>query len=458
MHSSFINSIIKSKIEVEMDLNDNNFLIVGLGKTGIETVRFLHQENSNVRATDYNKLDSLSEELNELIDLGIEIETGQHSTEWVDWADIIIVSPGVSFNIEIIGYARKNGKKIISEIEFAHYFISKPIIGITGTNGKTTTTSLISEILTNQGFNVFTGGNIGTPLVSIASNDDKYDYILLELSSFQLQGVINFRTYLAVILNISPNHLDHHDSYEEYTSAKFNLFKNQTEHEWAIFNIDDELINSESHKFKAKKISFGSASEADVKIENSKINYKDSSFDISRMKLLGKHNIENVMAAVAVSKTLDCHNNTIQSTIDNFNPLPHRIEYVTTINGVKVYNDSKSTTPNSTLKAIESLNSPLILLAGGKDKGTDYEILTKIINEKVKHLVLIGETKNKMREQLGKNINTTIANTLEDAVDSALTNSEPSDTLLFSPACSSFDMFKSYEERGRKFKEIVQNI
>lgn len=441
-----------------MDLRNNNFLIIGLGKTGIETAKFLHREKAKVKASDYSKFEKLPGEISELIDLGIEVETGKHSPEILEWADILVISPGVSFNTKIIADARRKGKKVVSEIELAHYFISKPIIGITGTNGKTTTTSLISEILINSGINVFTGGNIGTPLVSIAGNDSKYDYILLELSSFQLQGVINFRPQIGAILNISPNHLDHHESYGEYVESKFNLFKNQKKTDWAVFNNEDELIKSKSSEFRGNKVSFGKSSDCDIHYQDSAILSNKSSYELKNVKLLGKHNIENIMAAIAVSEIVECSSEIIQDSINNFKPLPHRIEYISTVRGVRIYNDSKSTTPDSTIRAIESFDSPVILLAGGKDKGVNYEVLKNIIETKVKKLVLIGEAKNKMKKQLGSYTDTVLADNLKDALEIALLNSEPSDTLLFSPACSSFDMFNSYEERGRIFKEIVQGI
>lgn len=442
-----------------MELEENRFLVVGLGITGVETSKFLRSKGAPMKATDSREAGELGPVVEELAAEGMEIRCGTHAPDFFEWADTIVLSPGVRFDLPEIRDAQTAGKTVISEIELAWNFISKPVIGITGTNGKTTTTSLLSEMLRRNGLKIFTGGNIGTPLISVAEKDDEYDFLLLELSSFQLQGIRDFSPHVAVILNISPNHLDHHSSMQEYEAAKLGLFANQRENDWAVFNADDPAVLKGSDSFRAKKISFGTSKEkTDVYCREDEIVFGELSFCLRNSALVGEHNKENIMAAVAVAGVLGCERDPVQESIDEFRPLPHRMEFVLTIKGVDVYNDSKSTTPFATLRAIESLPSPIILVAGGKDKGIDYDCLKDAVASKVKALVLIGETREKMRTQLGDLAQTTCAGSLEEATQSAFELSEAGDTLLFSPGCSSFDMFSSYEERGNLFKEIVRDV
>lgn len=412
-----------------------------------------------MKATDSREAGELGPMVEKLAAEGMEIRCGTHAPDFFEWADTIVLSPGVRFDLPEIRDAQTAGKTVISEIELAWNFISKPVIGITGTNGKTTTTSLVSEMLRRNGLKIFTGGNIGTPLISVAEKDDEYDFLLLELSSFQLQGIRDFSPHVAVILNISPNHLDHHSSMQEYEAAKLGLFANQRENDWAVFNADDPAVLKGSDSFRAKKISFGTGKEkTDVYCREDEIVFGELSFCLRNSALVGEHNTENIMAAVAVAGVLGCERDPVQKSINEFRPLPHRMEFVLTVKGVDVYNDSKSTTPFATLRAIESLPSPIILVAGGKDKGINYDCLKDAVASKVKALVLIGETREKMRTQLGDMAQTMCAGSLEEATQSAFELSEAGDTLLFSPGCSSFDMFSSYEERGNLFKEIIRDV
>jgi len=443
-----------------MEMENKNYLVVGLGKTGIETLKFLARRGFNARGTDISSKSSLNiNEIDSLTDSGIKIEFGSHSESFLEWADNLIISPGVSINTPYLVKAKELKKNIVSEIEFATGFIKTPIIAITGSNGKTTTTTLISEILTCSGFNIFTGGNIGTPLITIVEEADDYDYIVLETSSFQLQATDKFRPYISIFLNISPNHLDHHLDLEEYFQSKTNIFKNQTSDDWAIINSGDDTIKKYSLNIKPKIISFGKKTENEnILLSGNIIEFRNEKYNLSSIKLIGGHNLDNAMCAIAAAKIAGCEKKVIEDTIMDFKPLPHRIEYIGKHRGVNVYNDSKSTSPGATLKALDSISPPIILLAGGKDKGTDYKILVGPLNKKVKHLVLFGEAKKRMKEQLEMSVDTTIANSLEEAVERAFSNSKEDDSILLSPACSSFDMFSSYEERGEVFKKIVQNF
>ena len=442
-----------------MEKDTKKYLVVGLGKTGTETIKFLNNNNIDVRGSDTSSADKLPAELKELYKSGIKIELECHSDDYLHWCNEIILSPGVSLNTPFISKAVSLNKKIISEIELAYQFIEQPIIAVTGTNGKTTTTSLISKILSRSGYRVFTGGNIGTPLISIADNSSDYDFIVLETSSFQLQTIDKFRPYISVFLNISPNHLDHHKNFNEYFRSKMNIFKNQTEDDWAILNTSHKLIKSHLLDIKAKAILFGEKESGELAVtDNNIISFRNEDFDLNGLKLKGAHNLENAMCAIATAKLVGCENKIIEETIKNFSPLPHRIEYIGNHLGLDVYNDSKSTSPDAVLKAIESISPPIILLAGGKDKGMDYSVLKGALSERVKHLILFGEAKTRMKEQVGDCVCTTITNNLDEAVKTAFSISCENDSLLFSPACSSFDMFQSYEERGKEFKKIVENV
>ncbi len=440
-----------------MELEKNKFLIVGLGITGKETLKFLHSRGANVKATDSRKIEQLEPEITNLASQGAQVHCGSGFPELFQWADIIVLSPGVMFSLPEVIKAKRLGKTVISETEFAWRFVSKPVIGVTGTNGKTTTTLLLSEMLKQSGIKAFTGGNIGTPLVSVAGKDSEFDFLLLELSSFQLQGTIDFAPHVAVMLNISPNHLDHHKDMKEYRAAKFKIFANQSEKDWAVLNSSDHEVVNGAEKICASKISFAGPN-ADVQYEKEEIKFRDTSFSLKRTKLKGTHNRENIMAAVATAILCGCDADAIQQSIDKFRPLPHRMEFVLNLNGVDIYNDSKSTSPFATLRAIESLPSPIVLVAGGKDKQISYECLKKVVATKVKGVVLMGEVKEKMRAEFEGLTETVCVDSIEDAALNAFEMSGKGDTILFSPACSSFDMFSSYEQRGELFKELIRNV
>ncbi len=442
-----------------MELKHKKILVVGLGKTGEQTAKFLLGKDAVVRVSDSSSIEKLGETAKELSKLGVEIEAGAHSDETFLWADTIVLSPGVPFSIPQVKKASSNGIEVISEVELASRFIDTPIIAITGSNGKTTTSTLIAKILERDGKKVFLGANIGTPLIQIADSADEYDILVLELSSFQLQGINTFRPDVAVVLNISPNHLDHHESFEEYVESKMKIYSNQGKDNWFIYNQDDEVIADYLPGVPSQRVPFGKASTVEgVSFDGSKINFQGVSYDVEGSKLIGRHNIENMMAAVAGTAILGAGPGSIQGEIDHFEPLPHRNEYVGEICGARVYNDSKSTSPAATLRALESLPRPIILIAGGKDKGVSFEPLRDLVKEKVRLMVLIGETRFRMRDELAGEVRCELADSLREALEITKKNIQPGDTILFSPACSSFDMFTSYEERGDKFKEIVESL
>ncbi len=434
-------------------------LVVGLGRTGLETVRFLLRKGAKIRVSDLTPLEKLPEEVNEFGKKGVEIETGSHRRETFLWTDTVVLSPGVSFNIPPVQEAVAHGIEVISEIELASRFIKTPVIAVTGSNGKTTTCNLLASILEKGGRKVFLGGNIGTPLIEVAERDHGYEFLVLELSSFQIQGINEFKPYIAAILNLSPNHLDHHGDFQEYVESKMKLFINQDVGDWAIYNADDDLIPAYLRTIKSKKIPFGKEPmENGVFYDGRYVMFGNDRYDLINMKLLGAHNIENAMAAIAVSRIVGCRPAQIEKEISEFNPLPHRIEFVRLFKGAQFYNDSKSTSPGATLRALECFAPPIILISGGKDKGLDYDVLKDEIRNKVRLLVLFGESRSSMQRQLGSHSDTYLASSLEEALETAVAGINSGDTVLFSPACSSFDMYSSYEERGRVFKELVQRL
>lgn len=444
------------KIEDNMNIENRKYLVVGLGKTGIATAGFLLKKGAEVAVSDSRQDVGWSDELERFKGQGVIVELGGHTDATFDWADTIILSPGVPFTIPFVQRAIESSKEVISEIELASNFITKPVIGVTGSNGKTTTTTMIYNILVASGLKVFLGGNIGTPLIEVAESDSEYDYLLLELSSFQLQGIKEFRPHIAVCLNIYPNHLDHHKDLDEYINAKINIFNNQGAGDLAVLNADDAVLKEQAEKVKSHVLTFGLRKDSDACIEGHVIRCGESTYDLSALKLMGIHNMENAAAAILVTRALGCEKEIITNTILQFISLPHRIEYIRDYKNARFYNDSKSTTPHSTLKALEAFEPPVILIAGGKDKGLDYSIFKKQITEKVKRLIVLGEASAKMKDIYENCVPLTVADSLGSAVQQAANAAESGDTVLFSPACSSFDMFSSYEERGRKFKEIVQ--
>lgn len=442
-----------------MDLKDKKILVVGLGKTGQDTVKFLLNKGAEVRATDSSSIDKIKDIVIDLESQGVRVETGTHTEETFLWAETIVLSPGVPFSIPQVKKAIANGIEVISEVELAWRYIETPIIAITGSNGKTTTSTLIARILERNGKKVFLGANIGTPLIQIAGESDKFDILVLELSSFQLQGIKNFKPNLAVVLNISPNHLDHHESFKEYVESKMKIYSNQTENDWFVFNNDDQEIRNYLAQVKSQKVPFSKDDSAGGAVYNgSQITFRDHAYELSSTKLLGIHNIENIMAAIAGTAILGCDPQLIQDEINNFEPLEHRNEFIGELSGAKVYNDSKSTSPAATVRALECLPSPVILIAGGKDKGVSFEPLKKLVDEKVRFMVLIGESRQRIKSELGEKVPSELADSLKGAIEITKSKIEPEDTVLFSPACSSFDMFSSYEDRGRKFKEIVKSL
>jgi len=445
-----------------MELKDKKILVVGLAKTGVAVTRFLAQAGAQVTVTDMRDDEALSDVLAELSDLDLTLELGRHVPYSFLMADLIVVSPGVPMDIKPLEMARAQKRRVVSEVELASWFIKAPMVAITGTNGKTTTTTLTGEIFKACGYQTFVGGNIGDPLIDLALSGEEVDRVVVELSSFQLEGIESFRPHVAVLLNLTEDHLDRYHSFQEYIDAKLRIFENQGPDDFAVLNIDDPLVAACASRLKAQLFPMSRFHEL-----QEGISYRDGFITFARkgkvlrfgtdgFKLKGVHNLDNIMASMASTLLMGCDGDCAYQAVKSFKGLPHRMEFVEEVNGVSYYEDSKGTNVGSVVKSLESFDSGITLIAGGKDKGGSYEPLAKLVSERVSHLVLIGEARQRMKEALGQLTDTRFADTLEEAVDIARRLTEPGGVVLFSPACSSFDMFKNYEERAERFKAAVR--
>jgi UDP-N-acetylmuramoylalanine--D-glutamate ligase len=377
---------------------------------------------------------------------------------------LIVVSPGVDLSIDPIQRAIQHGVRVISEIELAYQFIHVPIIAVTGTNGKTTTTLLIGEMLKEDGRKVGVGGNLGEPMVLFADGKDRWEVLVVEISSFQLEAIEDFRPRISVLLNITEDHLDRYPSYAEYIGAKLRIFANQNSGDVAVLNGDDPIVMGFREKVKAKKVLFSLQEKSDEGAFSNdqrislRLGEKREEYSLVRAPLKGVHNVENMMAALTAARLFGCSKKAIQTVLDRFKGLEHRLEFVREMGGVRFYNDSKGTNVGSVVKSLQSFSEPVILIAGGKDKNGDLAPLQELIRKRVKHLILIGEAKERMNRELGGLTDTVMAKTLEEAVLLAHQKGKPGEAVLLSPACSSFDMFKDYKERGTVFKEAVRKL
>ncbi len=447
-----------------MELKNKKILVVGLARTGVAVARFLAERGAQVIVTDMKDHDALAPCLAKLEGLPIGYQLGGHDKHTFLMADLIVVSPGVPMDIKPLQLARAQKRRVISEIELASSSISAPIAAITGTNGKTTTTTLIGDIFAGCGFKTFVGGNIGNPLIELVASGEQVERVVVELSSFQLEGIESFRPRVAVLLNITEDHLDRYATFQEYIDAKVRIFENQGEEDFAVLNVDDPLVARCAGKLRARVVPMSRLSEPAQGIfcRDGVITFRwdgrEERFPTAGLKLKGVHNLDNVMAALATTLLLGCDAPRAQAAVDNFPGLPHRMELIATIDGIPWYNDSKGTNVGSVVKSLESFSGRVTLIAGGKDKGGDYGPLADLVRERVAHLVLIGEAREKIRAALGHLTDTRSAASLEEAVELAHRVTAPGGVVLFSPACSSFDMFKNYEERGDRFSVLARAL
>jgi len=455
------------------ELKDKKILIVGLGKTGVSLAHFLTEHGAQVTITDHKSKPELASQLELLGTLPVRFELGGHSPKTFVQQDLVILSPGIPTHLKIFDYARSQGIKITGELEFASQFVKEPMIALTGTNGKTTVARLVEEMLKNSGLEVWMGGASGQPLTEYLRSGKKAKVVVIEVSSYMLETAETFGPSNIVFMNLAENHLDRYRSMEDYVNAKRRIFKNTTQATTSILNADDNAVVelardpavqrgrifyfSRKPALEPQIMNIGGAVNIGKEIRvrtGPEIEY----FKIDNMKMLGKHSIENLMAAMLAAREHGATHDAIQTTIDTFKGLPHRLEYVRKVGGVLFYNDSKATNVHAMLRAMDAFDEGIILIAGGKDTNLSFEALRSPVKRKVKTLILVGEAKERINRDVGDFSETFLIGTFEEAVLIAYQKSRIGDIVLLSPGCPSFDMFDSFEERGDYFKEIIRKF
>lgn len=460
-------------------------LVVGLGKSGKSAIKFLKKIGVKVSVSEGGRATDLGQETVQWLQgEGDYFEMGGHSSELFTSVDCILVSPGVPLNLSVLDEARQKGIPVIGEMALLADYLDTPFVAVTGTNGKSTVTSLIGDLLRAAGKKVFVGGNIGVPLTDYLIGPQDADVVVAEVSSFQLDTAGFFKPNVALLLNISPDHLDRYDSYEAYIDSKFSIFANQCSEDVAILNIDDPVIMSRINEFKkyeketagghgqqselkSKLFTFGRQQQAvGANLQGKRIMLSgirdasglDEQYNLATGTLSESPNLENAMAAILAARNLGCSIEDIERGIATFTLLPHRLELIAEIDGVRYYDDSKATNVGAVQSALAGMKGPVVLIAGGRDKGGDLGILKEMISQKVKSLLLIGESKEKMANIFGELTDTKLLDSLPAAVHKARSIAVPGDTVLLSPGCASFDMFTSYAHRGEVFKGAVLGL
>ena len=442
--------------------------MVGLGESGLAAARWLVRQGSHVTVSEKQTGSALhldSGVLGDLLSSGIKLELGGHKVKTFTEADLIVVSPGVPLDIKPLVEAREKGIPVIGEIELASRYLTTPYIAVTGTNGKSTVVNLIGDILPRDGKSVFVGGNIGRPLTNYIGGEQRADYVVLEVSSFQLDTIQSFSPDVALILNVSPDHLDRYADYYSYARSKERISANQGPGQILILNDDDPVLRKFQHKNGPAVYRYGLEPKPGrhAFLDNGQIRArvpgeKMITLNLDRFSLPGNHNRANVMAAALTSLALKISPGAIQEAIDHFKGLPHRTELVDTVRGVDFYNDSKATNIDAAIKAITSFAGPVVLIAGGRHKGSDYLPLVEAASDRVKGAVLLGEAGCLLAEAFGKRISWSKATDMINAVSLAFDQAQEGDVVLLAPACSSFDMFRDFKHRGAVFREAVKRL
>jgi len=448
-----------------MELANKRVLVVGLGKSGVASALFLKAHGARVTVSDSKPQDELKEEIPVLLDHGIAVETGGHGERTFQGQDLIVVSPGVPADAPPLVQARSLGEKVIGEIELAAQAFPGKILAITGSNGKTTTTTLAGEIIAAGGFPTVVGGNIGTPAISLVEGAKRNTIAVLEVSSFQLETIQSFRPRIATVLNVTPDHLDRHRTFTAYIAAKARIFENQQPEDFAVLNADDRTCVDLAPRTRAQVFWFSRKKDVTLGafVHDGQIIFRDAQgqreiMPVSEIPLKGAHNVENILAAVCIGALMGCKPEQIRKAVREFTAVEHRLEHVATVRGVEYYNDSKATNVDATIKALESFPANIHIILGGKDKGSDYTVLNELLRARAKRVYTIGAAADKIESQIKGAAEIVHAETLENAVKRATESAQPGDIVLLAPACASFDQFRNYEHRGKVFKEVVAEI
>ena len=447
-----------------MELKGKKVLVVGLGKSGLAAALFLRRKGALVTVSDVRSAEALAKDIPALLEEGIMVEAGGHGLLTFRRQDLIVVSPGVPLDTPELVQVKNFGLPVIGELELAARFLKGRVVAITGSNGKTTTTALLGEILTAAGLPTLVGGNIGVPVVGLIDESTPDTWSVLEVSSFQLESTVEFRPHIAVILNITPDHLDRHGSFENYAKAKERIFAAQSADDFAVLNADNTRAAEAAVRTSAKVYWFSIEHpvQQGVWLDSGSVVYRaaggaeiEQIMPLKGIPLKGAHNVENVLAAVVAARLAGVTAEVIRRAVQKFQAVEHRLEYVATVNGVEYYNDSKATNVDATAKAIAAFSSGVHLILGGKDKGSDYTVLTALLRERVSAVYTIGSAAAKIESHLRGIISLHSCETLDKAVTAAANAARPGEVVLLAPACSSFDQFENYEQRGRAFKHLV---
>ncbi len=448
-----------------MDLQNQNIVVLGLGKTGHALCEFLLQKRARVFAVDDLPREMMGPNWEAVFNQGVEFFTTDDA-HFIPWKEIrfCLVSPGVSLKHPVISLAASFNIEITGELEFANQFTKAPVIAITGTNGKSTTTELVGQILKNAGLCVEVGGNLGEPWISMIARNPNPDWFVLEVSSYQLETTQTFHPHIAALLNITDDHFERHGDIQGYTAAKARIGMNQNSKDFLVYNANDVHVLRALETQQAKKIPFSSTQTVNGifwKSEKeifSEVSGKEVLYSLEKASLQGLHNIENMMAAIAMAELAKVSSSFIQSTLESFKALPHRLEWVREFNEVDYYDDSKGTNVGAVVMSLASFEKPVVLILGGKDKGGDYSVLRALVKNKAKALILLGEAKEKIHRALKDTVPIVEVNSMKAAVQEASRLAEKGDVVLLSPACSSFDMFRDYKHRGQEFQKQVKEL
>jgi UDP-N-acetylmuramoylalanine--D-glutamate ligase len=447
-----------------MELKGKKVLVVGLGKSGLAAALFLRRRGAQVTVSDIRSAEALAKDIPALLEEGINVETGGHGLLTFRRQDLIVVSPGVPLNTPELAQVKSFGLPVIGELELAARFLKGKMLAITGSNGKTTTTALVGEILKKAGIPTLVGGNIGFPVVGLIEESTDETWSVLEVSSFQLESTYEFHPAIAVILNITPDHLDRHGSFENYALAKERIFAAQNEHDCLVLNADNARAAEAAARTAAKVYWFSIEHpvEQGAWLENGYVVYRPAKgavvervMPLSGIPLKGAHNVENVLASVVAARLAGATEDAIRQAVESFQAVEHRLEFVAKVNGVSFYNDSKATNVDATAKAVAAFDSGIHLILGGKDKGSSYTQLATLLRSRVRAVYTIGTAAAKIESELRGVVSIQSCETLENAVSAAATAARPGEVVLLAPACASFDQFENYEHRGRVFKDLV---